>query len=144
MLFWAKISSQEVGGHSCLSECCELGKQRGETTAPKGIPRWHTDPLWLLSVSHFWFRSVFLPFRCCKILHRHCLVQLLPNWCPVGQGLEQILVFSGISGLVLPLCSALRAVLSPHQPSFPCKKPLHDFQTGIKLRVIFPGKKKKQ
>lgn len=103
MLFWGKISSQEVGGHGCLSECCELGKQRGETTAPKGIPGWHMDPLRLASMPHFWFRSVFLPFRYCNTSHRHCLVQLLPNRCPLGQGLEQIMVFPRIRGLVLPL-----------------------------------------
>lgn len=112
MLFWGKISSQEVGGHGCLSECCELGKQRGETTAPKGIPRWHTDSLWLVSVPYFCFRSIFLPFRPCKSLHRHCLVQLLPNMCQVGQGLEQIVAFPGISWLVLPLCSATMALSS--------------------------------
>lgn len=61
MLFWGKISSQEVGGHGCLSECCELGKQRGETTAPKGIPCWHTDSLWLVSVPHFSFEVFSCP-----------------------------------------------------------------------------------
>lgn len=110
MLFWAKISSQEVGGHGCLSECCELGKQRGEITTPKGIPRWHKDPLQPVSTPHFCLEVFSCPLGAARLYTGTAWSSSFQ----VGQGLEQTMVFPGISGLVLPLCSEQPGLCSAH------------------------------